>query len=472
MEFESRIYPVLIDPLRVTSNSCHFTCSGEGLLHGEYGFDPTVEKFLPLLEPLRTKKGTIRVRQPHIQEKPMAYWKAQCAFRNLIQSGSIMNLQERLREEPREMSAELAKIEKRLNKEFRKRNDLAKDEKWKAMETNEQKAEMDATRFLREYFFDPESKAPSLHDAAVVVLKTWSRSWIHEAVEALGLDHESVDAPMDNDGSQSSVDRWIVVGKNEYTVSAKIQEIAREAFRVRQRIEEVRIERVRKITEGLAAEAKKSGSKAPWDVTGSWAIKCPYIEEQYGQLGERSDECSLDIYFSHNTEGKQMWAEFDFMIYTGIFRFLNPTSAGPPRHNPPSSTTSGVQMKGVIPSKRSRPYDDDEEDDEENEEEEDDDENEDGRQTPTPQEFFIAPKAKPSPSCPKWNYRWRGEETGEGEIDLYSDKKICSITFGGPGGTKLFGIFESSLTPKIEFTGLKTAKGTPQSRTDVDSQWK
>lgn len=150
MEFESSIYPVIIDPLRVTSNSYSFTCSGEGLLHDGYRFDPTVEKYLPLLEPLRTQKGTIRVKQPWVEKKPAAYWKAQCAFRNLIQSDSISNLQERLREGPRKMSAELAKIEKRLDKEFRKRNDLATDEKWKAMETHEQKVEMDATRFLRE----------------------------------------------------------------------------------------------------------------------------------------------------------------------------------------------------------------------------------------------------------------------------------------------------------------------------------
>lgn len=481
MEFKDRIHPILIDPLRVTSNSCHFTCSGAGLVHDGHGFDPAVEEFLPLLEPLRTQKGTIRVRQPRIEKKPVAYWKAQCAFRNLAQSGSISDFQKRLREGPREMSTELAKIETRLNKEFRKRNDLAKDEKWKAMETHEEKAEMDATRFLREQFLTQESKTIGQSDNGVVVLKTWDRSEIHVAAEDLDLCHESVDAPIGVDGSRPSVNRWIVVGKDESAVYRKLQEIRREAVRARQRVEDARIERIRKISDDLAAEAKRSGSKAAWDVTGSWAIKCPYIEEQYGHLGqygdpgqyghlgESSNECSLNIHFSQNSEGKHMWAEFDFMIYTGVFRFINPAGAGRRSNNPPSAVKSGIQSKAPMPSKRPRSDDEDEEDEDEEYDEEDDDS--DGRRTPTPKEFFIATNAKPSPSCPKWDYRWRGEETGEGEIALYSDEKLCSITFGGSGGTKLFGIFESDLTPKIEFTGLKIGKGATRTRKDIDEEW-
>jgi len=75
----------------------------------------------------------------------------------------------------------------------------------------------------------------------------------------------------------------------------------------------------------------------------------------------------------------------------------------------------------------------------------------------------------PSPRYPKWNYRWRGEETGEGEIQLYSEEKLCSVTFGEPGGTELVGIFDSDLTGRIDFTGMKT--GVTAGGGDVDSAW-
>ncbi|KAL9118867.1 MAG: hypothetical protein Q9187_004576 [Circinaria calcarea] len=371
------------------------------------------------------------------------------------------------------MSKELAKIETRLNKEFRKRNDLAKDEKWKAMETHEQKVEMDATRYLKEQFLSQESKTFSLGDNGVVVLKTWDDSEIHAAADDLDLCHESVDAPTGADGSQPSVKTWIVIGKDESPVYRKIQEIRRKAVRARQRVEDARIERMRKVSDDLAAEVKKSGSKAAWDVTGSWAIKCPYIEEQYGHHGyehyeKRSEECSLDMHFSQNSEGKHMWAELDFIIYIGVFRFVDLASAGPRSNNPHQLLNLGYiqehryhlndrdKMMRMTRMKTNRKV--------------------------TRMMMIVMAvelqRRKNSSSRPTLNPPRAVQNgvivgvVGEGEIALYSDEKLCSITFGGSGGTKLFGIFESSLTPRIEFTGLKIGNGATGTRKDIDSEWR
>jgi hypothetical protein len=46
-----------------------------------------------------------------------------------------------------------------------------------------------------------------------------------------------------------------------------------------------------------------------------------------------------------------------------------------------------------------------------------------------------------------------------------------SITFGGPGGTELFGEFESSLTDRIDFTGHKICNDSIQVD-NLSYEWK
>ena len=131
------LYPIVIEPLKWNAGSKAFTCSGDGLLKDGYKYDPNVKRHLPLLEPKRTQKGTIAVHQPHIAKQPLAYWKAQCVFRNLPQSGTVAKLQESLRYTQAAMDPELASAEKRLNEEFRMKNAAARDDKWNQMNTPE-----------------------------------------------------------------------------------------------------------------------------------------------------------------------------------------------------------------------------------------------------------------------------------------------------------------------------------------------
>ena len=152
MELQPALEPMVISPLQVTWKSVTFTCSGNGLLKDGHKYDSQVEKNFPLLKPARTKTGKTAARQPQIQKQPAAYWKAQCAFRNLTQSGRISDLQERLRHADAAMNEELTKLEKQLNAEFRTNNAAARNDKWKGFKMDEEKANADPKRFLRERF--------------------------------------------------------------------------------------------------------------------------------------------------------------------------------------------------------------------------------------------------------------------------------------------------------------------------------
>jgi len=59
----------------------------------------------------------------------------------------------------------------------------------------------------------------------------------------------------------------------------------------------------------------------------------------------------------------------------------------------------------------------------------------------------------PSAKCRTFNFRWRGNETGEGEIQGDADEDLCSITFENPNA--LSGIFVSGLTGEQEFQGFR-----------------
>ena len=451
MDLGPPLLPIVIDPLEVTLNGGKFTSAGDGLLKNGHKFDPSVKNHLPLLEPARTKAGTVRVHQPYIKKQPLACWKAQSVFRGLTQSGTMSSLQAQLRGSDAGMDAVLAKAEKQLNQDFREKNAGVRDEKWNNAESNESKAQMDPTRFLRE-FFRLDGDKESTHEAIAVVLKTRSRMELHEAADSLKLEHQSVDAPHAG-GVRPEIDRWIIISKTRSALTEKIRTISREKARMDRILEDESNEQTRKLNQKMIAGARKSG-KEVWDVTGNWRIRCPGIERQWGKA---KDALTLDIFISNTSEGRQMWAEFDFNVITGMFRFIKPASKGP-----------AEKLSGGQASKRKCTYD---EEVEENGEDEDEElYPEDSDNSSTPQEFILSANDKPTSKFPKWDFRWRGEETGEGQILLSSDECLCSIKFHGTGGCKLTGTFEGSFAGKVEFTGLKIGKGG-SSQSDPTREW-
>ena len=465
MDLGPPLLPTVIAPLEVTLNGGKFTCSGDGLVKNEHKFDPNMRNYLPLLEPVRTKTGKVRFHQPDITKQPLAYWKAQCVFRGLTQGGTVSGLQDRLRSSDVGMITLLAKTEKELNKKFREKNAAIRDERWNSAESNEQKAEMDPRRFLQE-FFHLDGMKESSHQGDAVVLKTVNRSILHQAADSLRLEHHSVDAP-DTDGGRSRTDnRWIIISKTRSALNQKSQIISRERARMQRILEDERNERTRKLNKSITAETKKLG-KEVWDVTGNWTIKCPKIESNWGNANRA---LTLEIHISNTSEGKQMWAEFDFNVINGIFRFINPASKAPTKKSSQAQASSTHSKRKRTNNKEEVENDDDDDDEEEDEDEDGGLCEQDSDNSSTPEEFILSAKDQPSPKCPMWDFRWRGEETGEGQIQLSSEKYLCSIKFYGTGGCKLTGTFEADFTERVEFTGLKIGKGR-SNRSDPTDEW-
>jgi hypothetical protein len=128
----------------------------------------------------------------------------------------------------------------------------------------------------------------------------------------------------------------------------------------------------------------------------------------------------------------EMYASFDFISLTGIMRFMNPDARDQ--------------------DYRSADFDGDEEDDE-GEDQDEDEEDDDLVDKPKSSPFLISKALLPSSTTRKFKFRWRGEETGEGEIELYADQHVCSLAFESPNA--LSGNFVSSLMGNCKFRGVR-----------------
>jgi hypothetical protein len=428
-----------------------FTCQGQGLQKDGFAFQ-SVTNSLPRLHPVLTKVGKVAKRQPTPPKQPVAWWKAQCVFRGLKQQGNIEDLQTRLRnlEDSSSMLDELRALEALLSEEFLRKNTAARDERWARLVTDGNKADEDAERFLRE-------KYQGTHPARdATIIRTYARFELHAAAEKLGLEHESVEAPPALDRRAARVDKWIIIGPNQSVVTAKICEVSQEAERMRQTIKQAREEQIQKRHAQLISR-EVATSNVAWDVSGTWVIDCPYVQEQWGDQGQ--DECELVIGFSPASDGMRMWATFNFIALTGVFRFARHGQALDVEEEGDREECEDDDIGGEYAASGSEQSD------------------EDKLGAEPPCMAIPASDAsqiriiRPSPENRRWEYKWRGSETGEGELQIEFEDQIGSITFGGPGGTDLIGEFESSLTQRIDFTGRKVGNDSVHVD-DLSYEWK
>jgi hypothetical protein len=160
-ELRRQLHPIVIPPLHMTFQKHEFLCSGRGLQCKGFDFEPRVASAPPLLEPARTKKGTIKVHQPYVRPTTQPYWQAQCIFRGLKSTGTSSFLQAQIREALTsgtrgEMLQSIKELENTANADFQQENAKARDEQWKLKATNKARAEADPIRFLRETFLRPQ----------------------------------------------------------------------------------------------------------------------------------------------------------------------------------------------------------------------------------------------------------------------------------------------------------------------------
>ncbi|KAI9646549.1 hypothetical protein NHQ30_004542 [Ciborinia camelliae] len=494
------LHPIVIDPLEYKFKCVIYTCSGKGLCKDGYYYDPHATKLLP---PKDHKSGN----KNDIERKPVGWWKAQCAFRGLSQSGSIADLQSRLREAKKKIMPELKTAESKLNKDFEKQNAIARDGSWKELKTAEEKAEANPQKYLSEAFPSASTGRPANLD--IVIVKTNHRAALADAADKMGLCSVSVDAPW-VDNIRPSPDRWIVVGRSRDAVWNQMREIEQATARSRDSItkskeistpkssvsktavppklseskppggrtkqtarksapstgthddlfadddddgdednsEQPAAKRARISASGSRPISYATDTAVPWDVRGSYVIECPEIEDEWG---EKDSDLTLDIYIERKRGRQQMFAMFNFIVVEGIMRFEAPVPVPRPQSE-------------RVKRKREDSYLDEDGDVLMNDISQYDANNyREGA-------FFLGANEKPTARRPTWRYRWRGEETGEGEIQLGSDRRLESITFS-KSGMELSGTFKCDFAGKCNFTGLKVTSRPRNSQIDPEAEW-
>ncbi|KIW98764.1 uncharacterized protein Z519_00427 [Cladophialophora bantiana CBS 173.52] len=374
------------------------------------GFVADLSPYLPLLTPKLTKAGKVAKRQPGTEKKPLKWWKAQCGFRGLPVGGTVDALQGRLREHGNKgMSKAMAEFQDKLREEYLAKNMEEIEKRWNDGD-NSEKAKIWPRRLLYESFF--MKPVLPIKEVLVVMVDGWGNK-ITEVASALKIPCECTKLE-----SFSTGQRLAVIGRDAQTVRAKLAELVRDDQRAGSRArQEQNNEFERRYTKAKSMKASGAkGLKEKWDVTGSWTISCPYVEQEWGQ--QVDSECGLTINFTKATSNGlvQMFAEFDFLVIEGIMRFVNPQ----------------VQ---------------------DGEMEDQDDEGTTISSSTTAQ-FLLPDTSLPSSRSRNFKFRWRGEDTHEGVIQLTSDKKLCSMTFESPHA--LNGMFYSGILGWVEFKGVKT----------------
>ena len=520
------LHPIVIFPLEHTYRSVKYTCSGEGLYKDGYLYDAHAEKLIP---PKTTKASVIA---KGIEKKPLAYWKAQCAFRGLSQTGAIADLQLRLREAKKKILPEIKSIENELNKDFKTKNIAARSDTW-ATKSVEKRAKTDPKKYLREAFPKGGSGRPANMDIVVLKIGADERLAIADAAETMGLESVSVDAPWTLN-KKPSPDRWVVVGRTRDAVWNQMRDIEREATRSKQTFsaekekpkqickpgastkkeakstpkpaEEASSSSVNRMAKAISIPKAKLESKSPaskkaiprmrsplrlgptprpegfrpkqtarktalpandtpsgvktsaseqsatnsWDVRGSYEIRCRDIEEQWG-----GHSLTMDIYLEIRNGKRQLYGAFDFNAIEGIMRFERPSrvpksemeSRQSKKRKQKDLNKDGESPMDTYPRSAT-----------------------DGAGKYSEDIFHLRSDEQPTARRPTWRYRWRGHETGEGEIQVNADRAVRSITFSDKGNA-LCGYFKCDYVKDCYFEGIKICSTPRDKRLDPESKW-
>ncbi|KAL5324847.1 hypothetical protein ACEPPN_005966 [Leptodophora sp. 'Broadleaf-Isolate-01'] len=457
----------------VANDAGIFSFDGYQLEFQDHPYAKNVAQYIPLLEPEppRANNGTIAARQPRHDSKPRSWWQSQCAFRGLPSDGNIEEMQNALRGHEEDcISGDILDLLDMAKKKFKTRNREARESNWVHNMSDEEKATKDPRRYLEETF---PAGSKSME---TVLLTTHFVASIRETARELGLQCEYTHAPADGDAVLRMAKYWVVIGQDRATVIEKVRMIERETQRLKREQEEGQQElrRKNKVMRRKHMETEEAKAKSKdWDVTGSWRISCPHIEESWDV-----ESLTMKIFVETTEKGAQMFAEFDFGVLTGVLRFERQegdtiTSSTRPmksNDNDEEEKTEEEDEKGEsthdedeISEKSSDTY-------AENEEDDDDDDEAEDRRSPTPETFYFKSITQPSAKHPTWNYRYRGEESGEGVIELGSDLELYSLTFCGPSGRVLKGTIGGSVFEDCTFTGFRVGDvGTEY--LDIREEW-
>jgi hypothetical protein len=405
-------------PIVVTYKRLKYECDDSGLTRGRVPFQADLSDSLPiLLKNGKIHKGKSREQR---QQRP-EWWRAQCTLRGLDASGSIDDVQNRLRNGPNVLLPELAELERQSKADWMLRN--AANQK-KAEQQHKDKAE--AARAAGMERLNAIFSNASTHLA--VIKQNQDDIDVAAAAKEMGLHFRWTKGPGE-DSVWVEPEYWFVVGRSMDGVNAKCATIQQEKDdRVLvQRLKQEEEEKAARASEAMvqAAVAEESARGGDWDVTGLWQITSPDLEEQRSPGGE---PMQLKIYWQSGAKVAQFFAQLSLAWYDGWLRFEDPTAS------PPAVTCE---------RKRKRAWD----------------------------AFLIPLDTKPSPTYPTWTFRWRGRETCGNEGLACDDEWQCSITFSGTGGCTLSGTFAGDGCSKSKFTGVKVGMIGSLPAKSIDQEW-
>ncbi|CAK7241277.1 MAG: hypothetical protein STHCBS139747_002737 [Sporothrix thermara] len=442
-------WPPLIGSISIKyPGGCALKYDGYRLTSHNVGYEPDVSFYLPLTSPLRTKRGQIAKRQPPPPpRKSLAWWRAQCSFRGLPNKGDIAKLQQNLRgHESDPLTPALQALESQARADYRVKNNAEGELRWTTQLTDERKVISKPQRFYAELARHDDDDDD---DAMVRVLKgdyindeASVRIQANKAMEQ-GCFAKAVEAPIMQHHLHGPSGWWLVVGpaKAKARVVEKARAIAAETAVLK---EKVRREKLAAEKAQQAALRKMLATCADWDVTGTYKISCPYIASNWPDVAH---DMWLKVYDTR--EG--LAAKFNFGVATGVF------------------------MIGDVGEDSVDSEDEDDENEEEDEDGEDegrdDKDDKDDEAVDEEDGEYKEGKTADGKLYRRYRYRWRGEETGEGEIQLGSDDQAFEITFFGPRVDRLEGTIGGGFLIDCTFTGIKTGPGAKPGKFDLLREW-
>ncbi|KAG9228608.1 hypothetical protein BJ875DRAFT_526167 [Amylocarpus encephaloides] len=316
------------------------------------------------------------------------------------------------------MTPELKQVEERLVKAYTKREDKKRhdadkkrDREWISASVDK-KAYMNCGRLLDEHFGAGKTSVEPLFLKAEGHPQ---RTEDHTCILIIGLSSSEFK------------------GNKEWT-------------KVKQGIKQAEHKHKDAIKENQKQIRDSTGKCKDWNVTGMYEIVCPEITAQWDHK-----DLGLEIFATGSGAESQLFATFDFGVVTGVIRF----------EKQPGDKSQTSTTKQPTSRKRTR---DDSEGDLVDDPDSDGKESEKGDNDPS--NFLLTTVRLPSRKHKKWTFLWRGEETGEGEIQNDNDR--CEIVFGEPRGMVIMGSFDSFVA--ADFTGVKVAAGREAS-TNPKYEW-
>lgn len=405
----------------------------------EFGqsFDMSLTSKLPP-PTVRTKAGKIAKRQARYDKRPKSYYQAQYSFRGLTTSGSTEDLQQALQsrdvEQDEAIHYELVRLGRQTRTYEAEQEGIRFEQWWKDLSTSfEEKLHRLPQRALQE-----ERDKPSSRLRLSCLVFEGHRFDILRAAKTLGLACEELQGPAHLPPG-SMIEQCQIVGEAtavrmqagsfKHTAEQNAQErwgLWRAQIEADNAVDEIEREK-------LVQEARQFDD---WDITGKWNFQCDALAEY------NDDETQQELHMEIFKDDYRLDAAGDDQDASEDERSENDDDAEDAAGEPVQECPAGLTRPrfcarfnfGVL----------------------------EGVMRICPPTSEHCPNWRSISENPTFELRWRGRDTGEGEILVEALEQVGSVTFGEVG-TKVEGTLHCpSLGGSLPFTGTKIAHGKSQ----------